>query len=74
MADRYRRKGPERTTRTLLDLVTCRAGAGGTVLDIGGGTKAGMDQEPLLEVLMDSAAAPKTMADPQGGPVAYRIQ
>lgn len=35
--DRYRRDGPDRTTRLLLDFVRPAAAAGGTLLDIGGG-------------------------------------
>ena len=34
---RYRRHGPDRTTRQLLDLITPRTTVGATVLDIGGG-------------------------------------
>jgi magnesium-protoporphyrin O-methyltransferase len=35
--DRYRRSGPDRTTRQLLELVRPYAGLGATVLDVGGG-------------------------------------
>jgi len=35
--DRYRRRGPDRTTRMLLDLLAPYRFAGSTVLDIGGG-------------------------------------
>jgi len=35
--DRYRRKGPDRTTRLLLDLVRPYVAPGSTVLDVGGG-------------------------------------
>jgi magnesium-protoporphyrin O-methyltransferase len=35
--DRYRRNGPDRTTRMLLDLLAPYRSAGATVLDIGGG-------------------------------------
>lgn len=35
--ERYRRAGPDRTTRLLLDLIRGRGVAGATVLDVGGG-------------------------------------
>ncbi len=35
--DRYRRKGPDRTTRLLLDLIAPHRVPGATVLDVGGG-------------------------------------
>jgi SAM-dependent methyltransferase len=35
--DRYRRSGPDRTTRQLLDLIRPYAAPGATVLDVGGG-------------------------------------
>src|SRR2546428_717667 len=44
--DRYRKQGPDRTTRMLLDLIGRRWYAGTTLLDIGGGIGV-IDREPL---------------------------
>jgi magnesium-protoporphyrin O-methyltransferase len=59
--DRYRRKGPDRTTRMLLDLLAPYSSAGSTVLDIGGGI--GIVDHELLRtgaghaVLVDGSTA-----------------
>src|SRR3972149_1904484 len=44
--DRYRRKGPDRTTRMLLDMIRPYRVGGSTVLDVGGGI-GGIDSELL---------------------------
>jgi len=44
--DRYRREGPDRTTRMLLDLILSRGVAGASILDVGGGIGV-LDQELL---------------------------
>lgn len=59
--DRYRRNGPDRTTRMLLDLLAPYRAAGSTVLDIGGGIGI-IDQELLRTgaghaVLVDGSTA-----------------
>jgi SAM-dependent methyltransferase len=59
--DRYRRNGPDRTTRMLLDLLVPYRSAGSSVLDIGGGI--GLIDRELLRagaghaVLVDGSAA-----------------
>jgi len=59
--DRYRRKGPDRTTRMLLDLLAPYSSAGSSVLDIGGGI--GIIDHELLRagaghaVLVDASTA-----------------
>jgi magnesium-protoporphyrin O-methyltransferase len=59
--DRYRRDGPDRTTRMLLDLLAPYRSAGATVLDIGGGI--GIVDHELLRagaghaVLVDGSTA-----------------
>lgn len=59
--DRYRRNGPDRTTRMLLDLLAPYHSAGATVLDIGGGI--GIVDHELLRagaghaVLVDASGA-----------------
>jgi SAM-dependent methyltransferase len=59
--ERYRRQGPDRTTRLLLDLVRPYAGRGSTVLDVGGGIGV-IDHELLRSgaghaVLVDASPA-----------------
>lgn len=59
--DRYRRAGPDRTTRLLLDLVRQHGVPGATVLDVGGGIGV-IDHELLRAgaagaVLVDASAA-----------------
>jgi hypothetical protein len=59
--ERYRRNGPDRTTRMLLELLAPYRSAGSTVLDIGGGIGV-IDQELLRggaghAVLVDGSAA-----------------
>ena len=59
--DRYRRKGPDRTTRMLLDLIGRHPRAGTTLLDIGGGVGV-IDRELLRSgvghaVLVDASRA-----------------
>lgn len=59
--DRYRRDGPDRTTRMLLELLAPYRSAGATVLDIGGGIGI-IDQELLRAgaghaVLVDGSSA-----------------
>ena len=59
--DRYRRNGPDRTTRMLLELLAPYRSAGSTVLDIGGGIGI-IDQELLragagYAVLVDGSTA-----------------
>jgi hypothetical protein len=59
--DRYRRNGPDRTTRMLLELLAPYRSAGSTVLDIGGGIGV-IDHELLRTgaghaVLVDGSAA-----------------
>jgi magnesium-protoporphyrin O-methyltransferase len=59
--DRYRRKGPDRTTRMLLELLAPYRVVGSTVLDIGGGIGI-VDQELLRAgaghaVLVDGSTA-----------------
>jgi SAM-dependent methyltransferase len=64
--ERYRRRGPDRTTRMLLDLIRPYAGRGSTVLDIGGGI--GIIDHELLRagavhaVLVDASAAALAVA------------
>jgi SAM-dependent methyltransferase len=58
---RYRRSGPDRTTRLLLDLIRPYAGRGSTVLDVGGGIGV-IDHELLRAgaghaVLVDASPA-----------------
>ena len=58
--DRFRRHGPDRTTRMLLDLLRPTSGPGATLLDIGGGIGA-IDQAFLRDggaraVLVDGSA------------------
>ena len=59
--DRYRRSGPDRTTRMLLDLIVARGIAGASVLDVGGGIGV-VDHELLRAgagqaVLVDASPA-----------------
>ena len=59
--DRYRRKGPDRTTRMLLDLLAPYRSEGSSLLDIGGGIGI-IDQELLRAgaghaVLVDASTA-----------------
>jgi magnesium-protoporphyrin O-methyltransferase len=59
--DRYRRNGPDRTTRMLLDLLIPYRSAGASVLDVGGGIGI-IDREMLQAgaghaVLVDGSAA-----------------
>jgi hypothetical protein len=69
--DRYRRKGPDRTTRMLLELLTPYRAAGCTVLDIGGGI--GVIDHELLRggaghaVLVDGSAASLAVARQEAG-------
>ena len=64
--DRYRRNGPDRTTRMLLELLAPYRSAGSTVLDIGGGI--GIIDHELLQtgaasaVLVDGSPAPLEVA------------
>jgi magnesium-protoporphyrin O-methyltransferase len=51
--DRYRRKGPDRTTRMLLELLAPYRGASSTLLDIGGGI--GIIDQELLRAGLDHA-------------------
>jgi magnesium-protoporphyrin O-methyltransferase len=69
--DRYRRKGPDRTTRMLLELLAPYRAAGSTVLDIGGGIGI-IDQELLRAgaghaVLVDGSAASLEVAREEAG-------
>lgn len=64
--DRYRRNGPDRTTRMLLELLAPYRSAGSTVLDIGGGIGI-IDQELLRTgaghaVLVDGSTASLVVA------------
>jgi ubiquinone/menaquinone biosynthesis C-methylase UbiE len=64
--DRYRRKGPDRTTRMLLELLAPYRAASSTVLDIGGGIGI-IDQELLKTgmshaVLVDGSTASLAVA------------
>ena len=64
--DEYRRKGPDRTTRMLIDLIRPFGIAGSTVLDIGGGIGV-IDQELLRAgadhaVLVDASPASLAVA------------
>jgi len=64
--DRYRKDGPDRTTRILLDLIRPSVGPGTTILDVGGGIGV-IDQELLRAgaghaVLVDAAPAYLDMA------------
>jgi 2-polyprenyl-3-methyl-5-hydroxy-6-metoxy-1,4-benzoquinol methylase len=64
--DRYRRNGPDRTTRMLLELLAPYRSAGSTVLDIGGGIGI-IDQELLRAgaghaVLVDGSVASLAVA------------
>ena len=54
---RYRKKGPSRTTRILLDALTQEGVAGATLLDIGGGVGA------VSNELLDAGAARATVVD-----------
>src|ERR687894_2348876 len=59
--ERYRRRGPDRTTRMLLDLVRAYVTRGSTVLDVGGGIGV-VDRELLKAgagraVLVDGSSA-----------------
>ena len=59
--DRYRKQGPDRTTRILLDMIRPYLATGSTVLDVGGGIGV-IDHELLLAgaghaVLVDAAPA-----------------
>jgi magnesium-protoporphyrin O-methyltransferase len=54
---RYRRDGPDRTTRMLLDLIRAQGVEGATILDIGGGIGV-IDQE-----LLRAGASRATLAD-----------
>lgn len=59
--ERYRRRGPDRTTRMLLDLIQPYAGRGSTLLDVGGGIGV-IDHELLRAgaghaVLVDASPA-----------------
>ena len=69
--DRYRRNGPDRTTRMLLDLLAPYRSAGSTVLDIGGGIGV-IDQELLRAgaghaVLVDGSPASLDVARQEAG-------
>jgi magnesium-protoporphyrin O-methyltransferase len=61
---RYRRQGPDRTTRMLLDLIRARGVDGATVLDIGGGIGV-IDHE-----LLRAGASRATLADASPASVA----
>ncbi len=61
---RYRRDGPDRTTRMLLDLIRAQGVDGATVLDIGGGIGV-IDQE-----LLRAGASRATLADASAASVA----
>jgi magnesium-protoporphyrin O-methyltransferase len=63
--DKYRRDGPDRTTRMLLDLIKGRGVAGSTILDVGGGIGI-IDQELLL-----AGAGHATLVD--GSPSALAV-
>jgi magnesium-protoporphyrin O-methyltransferase len=63
--DKYRRVGPDRTTRMLLDLIKDRGVAGSTILDVGGGIGI-IDQELLL-----AGAGHATLVD--GSPSALAV-
>ena len=54
---RYRRRGPLRTTRILLDALKAEGVAGATLLDIGGGVGA------ISNELLDAGAAGATVVD-----------
>lgn len=54
---RYRRKGPSKTTRALLDALTARGAAGASFLEIGGGVGA------IQQGLMDAGASGGTSVD-----------
>ena len=69
--ERYRRNGPDRTTRMLLELLAPYRSAGSTVLDIGGGIGI-IDQELLREgaghaVLVDGSTASLDVARAEAG-------
>lgn len=64
--DQYRRAGPDRTTRMLLDLIRRYGVAGSSILDVGGGIGV-IDHELLREgaghaVLVDASEAYLTVA------------
>jgi SAM-dependent methyltransferase len=64
--ERYRRHGPDRTTRLLLDMIRTRGARGATILDIGSGIGV-IDHELLRDgadraVLVDGSAAYLTSA------------
>ena len=68
--DRYRREGPNATTRMLLDFVRRYGAAGSTILDIGGGIGV-IDLELLREgaghaVLVDASEASLQVAREEG--------
>jgi magnesium-protoporphyrin O-methyltransferase len=71
---RYRRSGPDRTTRQLLDLLHSRGVEGGSVLDIGGGIgvvdheliAAGASGAVLVEASAASAEAARDVARERG--------
>jgi magnesium-protoporphyrin O-methyltransferase len=72
--DRYRRKGPDRTTRMLLELLAPYRSTGSTVLDIGGGIGI-IDQELLRAgaghaVLVDGSTASLEVARQEAGRLA----
>lgn len=68
--ERYRRNGPDRTTRLLLDMIRARGVRGASVLDIGGGI--GVVDHELLEdgaeraVLVDASAPALDAARDEG--------
>ncbi len=69
--DRYRRRGPDRTTRLLLELLGPYGVAGATILDVGGGIGI-IDQELLRDgatraVLVDASAAYLEIARGEAG-------
>jgi SAM-dependent methyltransferase len=61
---RYRRQGPDRTTRMLLDLIRAEGVGGATILDIGGGIGI-IDQE-----LLRAGASRATLSDASGASLA----
>jgi SAM-dependent methyltransferase len=63
--DKYRRDGPDRTTRMLLELIKGRGVAGSTILDVGGGIGV-IDHELLM-----AGAGHATLVD--GSPSALAV-
>ena len=69
--ERYRRHGPDRTTRMLLDMIRARGARGATILDVGSGIGV-IDHELLGDgaeraVLVDGSGAYLTGARQAGG-------